>query len=299
MRALRPTIATLIITLFSTMAFAQFEASYTQYMFNGLAINPAYAGSHNSLDASLITRFQSPGVEGAPNTQTLSVHSAIKEKKIGLGLMVITDKIGVTRQTGVYASFAYKVKFDKATLSLGLQGGGTSIRSDYSQLLIKQPGDPLVNGDIRELQPNIGAGVYFNTERFYAGLSMPQMIGAINNTITQTRPLILTAGYVFDLSPALKLKPNALLKMVESNLVELDMNMNLLIQEVLWVGVSYRAGSSVSGILELQLTNQLRFGYAYDATLSDIRRADSGSHEIMLNYQLRFSKKKVVNPRYF
>lgn len=292
-------ILTLSILFASQLVYGQFEASYTQYMFNGLAINPAYAGSHNSLDASLITRFQSPGIDGAPSTQTLSAHTGIKDKKIGLGLMVITDKIGVTRQTGYYASFAYKIEFAKSTLSLGLQGGATSYRSDYSQLLIKQPGDPLANGDVRETQPNIGAGIYYHSKMFYAGLSMPQMLGALSEDIIQSQPIILTTGVVIPLSEAFKLKPSVLVRTVEEQLVEVHCNMNLLIHDILWLGASYRVNSSVSGLLELQLTNQLRLGYAYDATLSDLRRADSGSHEIMLNYQLRFSKKKVVNPRYF
>lgn len=293
-------IVTIVALVFITFtAKAQFEAGYTQYMFNGLAINPAYAGSHSSLDVSLISRFQSPAIDGAPNTQTLSAHSGIKEKKIGVGLMVITDKVGVTRQTGFYGSFAYKVDFGKSTLAMGLQGGGTTIRSDYSQLLIKNPGDPLVNGDVKEFQPNIGAGIYYYSDRFYAGLSMPQMIGALNTNITQLKPLIFTTGVVFPLNDALKIKPNLLLRLVENDIVEIHYNMNLLIHDILWIGASYRAGSSLSALLELQLTNQLRLGYAYDATLSELQQIDSGSHEIMLNYLLRFSKRKVVNPRLF
>ena len=287
------------LVLFYVAANAQFEASYSQYMFNGLAINPAYAGSHQSLDMSVISRFQSPGVAGTPNTQTLTAHSGIKGKKIGVGFMVITDKIGVTRQTGFYGSFAYKIQFKNTTLSLGLQGGATSVRSDFSQLLIKQPGDPLVSGDIKELQPNIGSGVYYYGKKFYAGISMPQMLDEVNNNITQMKPIILTGGYVFKLNESLMLKPNLLVRLIDQKLVEFNYNMNLLIHEILWLGVSYRPTSSVTGLLELQITNQLRLGYAYDATLGDFSRADSGSHEIMLNYQLRLTKKKVVNPRYF
>lgn len=295
----RTTILLLLLLLSSTALYAQFEASYTQYMFNGLAINPAYAGSHNSLDATLITRFQSPGVEGAPSTQTIAAHSGIKDKKIGLGVMLITDKVGVTRQTGFYASFAYKIKFENSTLSMGLQGGATNYRSDYTQLLIKQPGDPLVNGDVRETLPNIGAGIYYYSKMFYAGLSMPQMVSANETDIIQSQPVIFTTGVVLPINDAFKLKPNLLIRTVEEQLAEIHANLNLLIHEILWVGVSYRINSSVSGLLELQLTNQLRLGYAYDATLTDLGQVNSGSHELMLNYQLRFSKKKVVNPRYF
>ncbi|MEN8248464.1 MAG: type IX secretion system membrane protein PorP/SprF [Bacteroidota bacterium] len=280
-------------------SLGQFEAGYTQYMFNGLAINPAYAGSHQSLSMSVISRFQSPGFEGAPNTQTFSAHSGIKGKKIGLGLMVITDKIGVIRQTGFYGSFAYKVKFKNSTLSMGLQGGATSVDSDYSQLLIKQPGDPLATGDVKVLQPNIGAGIYYHSKRFYVGASMPQMLDAVNNEIYLMRPIIVTSGVVFKINEALDLKPNILFRVIDQNLVEFHYNMNLLIHEILWVGASYRPGSSISGLLELQLTDQLRLGYAYDATISEINVAEAGSHEIMLNYQLRFTKKKVEHPRYF
>ena len=289
----------LTLVLSYAAAQAQFEASYSQYMFNGLAINPAYAGTHQSLSMSVISRFQSPGVAGTPNTQTLTAHSGIKGKKIGVGLMVITDKVGVTRQTGFYGSFAYKIQFKKSTLSLGLQGGATSVQSDFSQLLIKQPGDPLVSGDIKELQPNIGSGVYYYGKKFYAGVSMPQMLDDVNNNISQMKPIILTGGYVFKLNESLMLKPNLLVRLIDQKLVEFNYNMNLLIHEILWVGVSYRPTSSVTGLLELQITNQLRLGYAYDATLGDFSRVDSGSHEIMLNYQLRLTKKKVVNPRYF
>ena len=287
------------LAMSSSKTYGQFEAGYTQYMFNGLAINPAYAGSHQSLSMSVISRFQSLGVEGTPSTQTFSAHSGITGKKIGLGLMVITDKLGVTRQSGFYGSFAYKIKFSKSTLSLGLQGGATSVTSNYSQLRIKQPGDPLVAGDVKEIQPNVGAGLYYYGDKYYVGLSMPQMIDGVNTNITQLRPIILTGGYVFKLNSALMLKPNLLLRMVDNQLVEFNYNMNLLIHEIVWIGVSYRPSSSVSALFELQITNQLRFGYAYDYTLSEFKTVDSGSHEIMLNYQLRFSKKKVVNPRYF
>lgn len=303
---IKQVLSLLTLLLFYTSAQAQFEAGYSQYMFNGLAINPAYAGSQQSLSLSIISRFQSPAINGSASTQTLTAHTGIKGKKIGLGLMVITDKIGVTRQTGFYASFAYKVRFSNSTLSLGLQGGGTSVQSDYSQLLIKQPGDPLVSGDIKEFQPNIGAGVYYYSKRFYAGLSMPQMIDELNDNFTQLKPLIFTTGIVFRLTEALKLKPNLLVRLVDNQLVEINYqlveinyNMNLLIHEILWVGVSYRPSSSVTGLLEIQITDQLRLGYAYDATISDLSKADSGSHEILLNYRLRFSKKKVVNPSYF
>jgi type IX secretion system PorP/SprF family membrane protein len=268
-------------------------------MFNGLAINPAYAGSHNSLDLSVLSRFQSVGLEGAPRTQTFTGHTGIMDKKIGLGFLVINDEIGVTQQTGFYLSYAYHIRFSGSTLSLGLQGGGTMVDAQYSQLLIRQPGDPILGDDVKGFKPNFGAGIYYYSDHFYAGISVPQLLDAGEKNITQLQPLIVTSGIVFTLNPALKLKPNILFRVIDQKPVEFNYNMNLLIHEVLWIGVSYRPSNSANVILELQLTEKLRFGYAYDFGINDLSKATSGSHEFMLNFQLRKSKRGVVNPRYF
>jgi len=290
---------TILILFIAGSALAQSEATYSQYMFNGLAINPAYAGSHNSLDLSVLSRFQSVGIDGAPKTQTFTGHTGIMKKKVGIGFLLINDKIGVTQQTGFYLSYAYKIQFENSTLSLGLQGGGTMVDAKYSTLLIRQPGDPLVSGDVKGFKPNFGAGLYYYSDRFYAGISMPQMIDAGEKGITQVQPLIFTSGIVFDLNPVLKLKPNILFRLVDQKPVEFNYNMNLLIHETLWIGVSYRPSNSANIILELQLTEQLRFGYAYDFGINDLQKVNSGSHEFMLNFQLRKNKIGVVSPRYF
>lgn len=289
----------LIITISWTGLYAQSEATYSQYMFNGLAINPAYAGSHGSLDLSVLSRFQSVGLQGSPRTQTFTGHAGIMNKRIGLGFLVINDEIGVTQQTGFYMSYAYHIRFDRSTLSLGLQGGGTMVDANYSQLLIRQPGDPLLGEDIRGFKPNFGAGIYYYSDVFYAGISMPQMIDAGVEGITQLQPMIVTSGIVLKLNPALKLKPNILFRLIDQKPVEFNYNMNLLIQEVLWLGVSYRPSNSANTIIEVQITDQLRFGYAYEFGINDLNKATNGSHEFLLNFQLRKSKKGVVNPRYF
>jgi len=278
--------------------YGQSEATYSQYMFNGLAINPAYAGVHEALSISALSRFQSIGVDGAPKTQTITAHTGLKNQKVGLGLLIINDKIGVTRQTGFYFSYAFKIKAKKSTLSLGLQGGGTQVDADYSQLRILQPGDPKFAEDAREFNPNFGAGIYYHREFFYAGLSMPQMLD-LGSKVEQIRPIIFTSGAVFTLNPVLKLKPNILLRLVEGVPVELNYNMNLLIHDILWLGVSYRPSNTIIGLIEIQLTDQLRLGYAYDANINDFGEVNSGSHEILINYFFRFTKKGVVSPRYF
>jgi type IX secretion system PorP/SprF family membrane protein len=285
--------------------FSQQQVMFTQYMFNGLAINPAYAGSHETISLTALAREQWTGIEGAPSTQTFSIHSPIKKQRMSLGLLLLHDRIGVTDQTGVYGSYAYRIPIsDRGLLSFGLQGGFSFYKANFSQI---SPTDPVfANGDVREIQPNIGFGLYYNTEKFFIGASAPQLIETQfdkNNTDSDSKLLrhyFLTAGYVFELSPSLKLKPSGLIKYVDGAPLEIDLNANLLINEIIWVGFSWRSFDSVDLILQLQITDQLQFGYSYDiATTSDIRRVDGGSHEVTLNYRFSLSKGKVISPRYF
>lgn len=287
---------------------AQQEAMFTQYMFNGLAINPAYAGSHESLSATLLFRDQWTGLPGAPSTQTFSVHSPISNAKIALGLQVIHDKIAIFNQYGVNGSYAYRIFTEKGTLSFGLQFGFTSYNADLSALSPQDPTDPVFQGDVNKVMPSFGAGVYYYTDRFYLGLSAPQLVTnsltedivEIDGDARQDRHYFLTTGYMFELSHNVKLKPNILIKAVEGAPIQMDLNANVLFSDVLWLGVSWRSLSDIDALIELQLTDQLLLGYSYDfASTTDLRRVNSGSHELMLNYRFRYSKNKVITPRYF
>ncbi len=287
---------------------AQQEAMYTQYMFNGLALNPAYAGSHESLSATLLFRDQWTGLPGAPSTQTFSIHSPIRNAKIALGLQVIHDKIAIFNQYGVNGSYAYRIFTDKGTISLGMQLGFTSYNADLSALGPQDPTDPVFQGDVNKVMPNFGAGIYYYTDKFYLGLSAPQLVTnsltedviEIDTDARQERHYFLTAGYMFELSHNVKLKPNILIKAVEGAPIQMDLNANFLFSEVLWLGVSWRSLSDFNGLVEIQLTDQLLLGYSYDfATTTDLSRINSGSHELMLNYRFRYAKNKVITPRYF
>lgn len=286
-------------------SYGQQQVMFTQYMFNGLALNPAYAGSHETISITALAREQWTGIDGAPSTQTLSIHSPVFNKRIGLGLLVLHDEIGVTEQTGAYASYSYKIPFtNDARLALGLQAGFTSYNARFSEVSDTNP--VFATGDVQESHPNFGFGAYYYTDRFYAGFSVPQLI---QNTIDRdnedsdskiVRHYFATAGYVMDLNQNLKLKPNALVKAVNGAPVEIDLNANLLINEVVWVGLSWRSFDSFDALFQLQITEQLQFGYAYDfATTTDLRRVNGGSHEIMLNYRFSFHKSKIITPRYF
>lgn len=278
---------------------------YTQYMFNGLALNPAYAGSHDALSLTALGRIQWVGIEGAPDTQTFSAHSPIADRS-SLGLFLIHDNIGVTNQYGVYGSYAYRIPMGSGSLSMGLQFGFNHYSMNLNQVTTKRPDQNFAMNDAGGLLPNFGAGLYYSTERFYLGASVPHILtnDFISSEVAdanarQFRHYFLTAGYVFDLGPSLKLKPNFLVKAVPGAPLAYDINANLLIKEVLWVGASYRVEDAVSFLVEMLLTPQLRLGYAYDYTTSELQNFNTGSHELMLNFRFAFDKSKIISPRYF
>lgn len=292
----------LLSILAGLSVFAQQEVMYTQYMFNGLAINPAYAGSHETISLSALVREQWKGIDGAPRTQTFGIHSPVRSQRMALGLLAIHDEIGVTEQAGVHLSYAYRIPVsDKGKLSFGLKSGISYFRANYTELGMD---DIAFSEDINEYHPTVGFGIYFQTEKFFAGLSSPQLLekDMIPNAenMNVSRHYFATLGYVIDLSPQLKLKPSTLVKSVPGAPVQFDINSNLLISDVIWVGLSWRSFESLDAILQLQVTNQLQIGYSWDfATSSDMRSVNSGSHEFMLHYRFSFNRSKVINPRYF
>jgi len=290
----------------STSLFGQQQATFSQYMFNGLAINPAYAGSHEVMSLTALARYQSLGVPGAPNTQTFSVHSPLINEKAAVGLLLVHDNIGVIDQLGINAIYAYRIHFGQLrTLALGLQAGVSIYEAKYDELDLQGVSDPAFNENVKSTRPNFGFGVYYSSDVFYAGASIPQLVnnvfdrGADLNTVVTDNPIIFTAGYVITLSRAFKLKPSTLLKLVDFVPVEYDLNINLLIDEVLWLGASVRTFNAVDLILDLQLTNQIRLGYSYSLTSNSFSQVDLGSHEFMLNFRFKFPKDGVITPRHF
>ena len=308
-----------VLVLFAcTIGWTQQAATYSQYMFNGLAINPAYAGSHGVLSATALARFQNVGLRGAPNTQTFAVHSPLLNKRVSLGLLVVHDQLSVINQTGVHFSYAYRIPVRRhanntATLSFGLQGGISMYSARYTDLDLysnspanPNPGtDMSFSEDIRESRPNVGAGVFYSQKNAYLGISMPTMINNVFDrgngyeTVHQSIPVIVAGGYVYPLNNLLKLKPNFLFKVVDNRPIEFDINANLLFDEVLWAGLSYKSSKQIALMTELQLTDQLQFGYSYTISAGPIRTVELGSHEVMINYRFRFNEKGVVSPRYF
>ncbi len=276
---------------------AQQRPVFSQYMFNGLVLNPAYAGNQPQLNVSLLHRDQWVNVKGAPKTSSLIAHSALKDRPVGIGMLISRDKIGVHDDYSIYASYAYKLNIGIGTLSMGLQAGFNYMVSDFSQLSTINPDDPLFFGVVNRFNPNFGTGAFFNNKTTYAGISIPYLI---NNKVydkedyiseaREARYYFITGGHVFTLSQFVKIKPSTLIRVQEGQPMGLDLNANVYLDDILNIGASYRSGDAVILLFELALNKNLSFGYAYDHTLSNIRGYTDGTHEFMLTLKKSLGK---------
>ena len=292
------------------VARAQYEPMFTQYMFNEMFINPAYAGTRDNISTTLLYRNQWVGIEGAPKTQTFSIHAPLNQKKIGVGFSIMNEEIGVTHQISFLGNYAYRINTGKGFLSVGIQAGLINHQEKLADINSKDKGDPSFSSNTpRLLLPNAGMGLYYFSEKYYIGLSVPRLIQnkvALNNGLQVTNKFnfnnfhyYLTGAYVFNVAESIKLKPALMIKAVQGAPVEADVNLNVLLHEIFWIGAAYRTGDAVSLLTQLQITRQLRLGYSYDYTLTKLGNYTTGSHEITLGYDFTFSKSKVVSPRYF
>lgn len=300
----------MIVLLFAGKVNAQQEAMYSQYMFNTLAINPAYAGSRNITSATALYRSQWVGVDGAPETATFTIDAPFNDKKIGLGLQVFSDKIGVTQNAGALASYAYRIRMETGTLAFGLQAGYSQYRAGLSSVPLNTYSGPdaAFANDINKGLLNIGTGVYYNSDRFYIGLSAPQLLNnqlsnftvSNSNVYTgQALHLFLASGVVIPLAYDFDLKPSVLVKGVKGAPIQADINANLWIKQVFSIGFQYRTNADIAAMMEIQATPQFRLGYSYDRSTTKLVQFNSGSHEIMLRYEFGFERGRTISPRYF
>ena len=298
----------LIVGLNARTVNAQQDPMFTQYMFNTLAINPAYAGSADIFTMMALSRHQWVGLEGAPTTQTLVLHTPLKNENIGLGLSIINDEIGPVKQTGFYGDFAYRLKVgDNSRLAFGLKFGANYFSADLSDLATVVEDDPANVNISGEILPNAGFGIYWSSKMFYLGASAPKLLmneigekNAVSGVVgEEERHYYLIGGMVFDLNDDVKFKPSFMARAVEGAPLSVDLTASFLFREKFWVGVMYRLDDSFGAILQFQFNEQLRAGYAYDMTTSRLGEYNGGTHEIMLSYDLRFTKGKTISPRYF
>lgn len=297
------------IILGARQAIAQQHPIFTQYMFNGLVINPAYTGSHESMTTSLAYRSQWSGLSGAPQTQVATMHSPIKFTRSAAGVMLVHDALGPTSEYTINGTYAYRIPVSaNAKLAVGAQVGVTYYKSNYSEVNVVTPNgqpDPAFAKNESRYLPNLGIGAYYYSKTSYIGLSIPTLINnqwdtqdAISEA-KQKRHYFLSAGHVFTLTPNLKLKPNVLLKWEEGGEFQYDLNANLLIHEALWVGVSYRMNDSFDVLLQWNITEQLSLGYSYGYPTSNLASVQFGTHEVVLNYRIKHDKHIIFSPRYF
>lgn len=288
---------------------AQQLPQFTQYMYNTIAINPAYAGSRDALSIVGLNRNQWAGFDGGPETQTLSIHSPLRNEKIGLGLSLINDKSGYENFTYVYGDFSYTIEASEdVKVSFGLKAGMTYYKlADelYNATEVNQ--DPYFNERLNRWNENFGAGILFHSNRWYVGLSVPKIINHDLNNKTEFAALervhyYAIGGYVFDLSESVKLKPSFMVKHTDGAPLSTDLTANFLFNEKFWLGGSYRMNGkqeAIGALVDFQVTDQFRIGYTYEIPTGEIRPYTSGSHEILLMYEFRFMKNKQKSPRYF
>lgn len=287
--------------------FAQQDPQYTQYMYNHANINPAYAGSMDAVTIYGQYRTQWVGFEGAPKTANLSVTSPIGSSGLGLGVHFSNDQIGVMKDNTFAIDLSYAVHLNHDyQLAFGIKGSGNLLDVDYSDLYVFNPSDRVTENNIdNKFTPNIGAGIFLYSDKAYIGFSVPNFLTTTRyddnsvSTMRQRMHYYLTAGYVFDINESWKLKPTALLKAVEGAPLQLDVSANVLFKEKITLGVSYRLDASVSAMAGFQVTKGLFIGYNYDMDTTKLAHYDSGSHELLLRFQLFNSLKRTNAPRFF
>jgi type IX secretion system PorP/SprF family membrane protein len=284
---------------------------FSQYLQNGLLINPAYAGSRGALSGFLSYRMQWMGIPDAPVFETVSLNTPMKNDKVGLGIMAQFMQYGFTRSKSIYASYSYIINLRNGRLSFGLKGGADMSNTDYSGISLTDPGDPVFTGSNKSyILPNFGAGVYYYSDKLFAGISVPQFLSYRRTASNSVEPyhsfnnydFIFSAGALFTLSQFLKFKPSMLINyslQETKKLVQLDLNGNFILGDLLWLGASWRTTEEVAvGILQVQINPQLMLGFSYDYPAGRMNSYSKGSSEFILRYEFG-SRISAANPRYF
>lgn len=312
MNTLYRTIIGLVLTLGSLTIRAQQAPMYTHYMNNTLVVNPAYAGSRDALTVTAINRMQWVDFEGAPVTQSLTLHSPLANEHMGLGFSVLNDRIGPTNLTSVVADYAYRFNLtEKSKMAFGLSVGANLFQANLSALELDVQNDPVFLNNINNhVTPNIGFGAYYSRERFYAGFSIPNLLETSYSEIDQgngtsligkeQRHYFFIAGALFHVTENLDFKPTSYVKMTVGAPVEADLTASFIIQKRFLLGAMFRTGDAVGGLIGFDITDQLHLGYSYDWSFGlQTFRYNKGSHELVLRYDFLLNNKQIHSPRYF
>lgn len=295
---------TVAATAIANACYGQQQVQFTQYMFNNLIINPAYAGADEALSLTFINRSQWSGIKSAPKTQTLAIHTLSSSKRMGLGLTLQNDKLGIQKNFNGLLVYSYHLKTGRySVLSMGLQAGFHNSKRDYSSL-VGSSNDPQVNNlFLSRTKFDFGAGFYFRAKNFRAGLSSPSMLAeridlndSVRITLASTNIFGLVS-YTFAVNDDVDVMPTVLLKYIPDLPLGFDANINFIYREMLTLGFSYRHSESFDLMLKAQVTPSLQLGYAYDHPFGLVNRISNGSHELMVNYMFKSDRKKAYRPR--
>lgn len=297
-----------ICILFPFYMNAQQKPLTSQYILNPLIINPSTAGNSGALNVATFYRQQWVGVEGAPNTLSLSVDAPFTGQRLGLGLMIVNDRIGVSRETSFNTSYAFKINLKKGILSLGLGAGLMATNTIWSDLIALDPGDDVFLVDSRVfVVPDFSYGMYYTSGNYFAGFSIPRLIGydfdfSKNKYALSSKPgeydHMFNTGYSFDLGEKTRFFPSLLLSFSPHEKLLYDINSHFIFYDRFWFGVSYRNNRSLTGLFQLNVNNQFKIAYSYDFDIGNLSRYSLGTHELMLRYLFRY-KVETVNPLIF
>lgn len=296
----------LVFMFFSAIGFAQQDSQYTQYMYNTITVNPAYAGSRGMLSIFGLHRSQWIGLDGAPRTNAFSVNTPLNGNHLGLGVSIVNDKIGPTVENTFSADLSYTIPTSETfKLSFGIKGTANLFNIDMNKLDIKDQGDKQFQNLDGKFSPNIGAGIYLHSDKAYVGLSVPNFIESDRYDDDQVAIFkekinyYFIAGYVFDINPSIQFKPALLTKLVQGAPLQVDVSGNFMFDEKFVLGLGYRWDASVSAMAGFQVSEGLYVGYAYDHETTRLQKYNSGSHEIFLRFELFNSYSRITSPRFF
>ena len=301
-------IKSLILLLIPLSLAGQLAPVTSQYVLNPLSINPAYAGNRGALNIAAFYRRQWAGIPGAPETMTLAADAPFLDSKLGLGFIITNDKIGVTKETHFLTNYSYKINMNKGSLSLGLGAGLITTNTSWSDLVVLDPGDEnfLTNSRVFVV-PDFTFGVYYSNRNYFAGLSIPKLLGYKfnydkNKYTLMVKPgnynYLLNAGYVYTLNQKIKLFPSTLITISPGEKLLVDLNAYVSLNDRIWAGASYRNGRSIGALCQFAVNNQFRIAYTYDFDFGTLGQYSNGSHEIMLRYEFHY-KVNAVSPLNF
>jgi len=301
--------ATIIfLAILSNFSYAQQEAQFTQYLDNMAYYNPAYAGTHGVMNLTALHRQQWVGFDGAPMSTTFNIHSPIGWDNLGIGISALNDRVGPNNSTWINADVSYSLRFKKhkGRLSFGIKGGINLLNGDISKLTTNNPNDNTLNVSYNnEIDPNFGAGIYYHSNQFFAGIAVPRILDnskdpdILNKEYISQRHYYLTLGGYIPAGRMLKIRPSAMLKITENAPMALDVNLGFIFYDKFWLGANYRLLESAGLYFQISISNQFKLGYAFEYSTTEIRSHNAGTHELMISYDINLFKKSITSPRFF